>query len=316
VTPRPALRAAALAALAVVLLAAAPAPARAANAADPDGDAAARRAEVAALNREVTEITRRIAQVDAKAAEMADYESTLAKQVDALKRAAPGVMRDAQLKDALKELRRVLAGQRNLENVAGILNTTLRTRQVALAGKADAEADRLLAQGEAAVRAGRDARAAAHFESALDLLMLGNAARPKSDAARPRAVPEPTGRFSLTGHETPDEMRELGLILRDGADKLRWNALVLSGELERLQVEQRNLKALLALAPAPSQTGTRSLDELSRRIAWVSGEIQRLRNSQTSFLARAALVEREAGREEQGMLDELEERHASAEPAP
>lgn len=294
------------------LLAALPVSAPAQAAPGADGTAAARRAEVAALNREVTEITRRMAQLDAKEAELADYEATLAKQVNALKRNAPGVMRDAQLKDALRELRRVLANQRNLENVRAILNTTLRTRQVALAGKADAEADRLLARGEAAVRTGHDGQAATRFEGALDLLMLGHAARPREGTARPRAVPEPTGEFPLTGHETPDEMRELGLILRDGADKLRWNSVVLSGELERLRVEQGNLTALLALAPAPSEAGTRSQTELAERIGWTTGEIERLRSKQALFLVRAALVEREADREEQGMLTEIASRHGEA----
>lgn len=291
------------------MLVAWPGAAPAQSAPDGDGPAAARRDAVTAMNREVTEITRRMAQLEAKAAELADYEGTLSKRVDALKRASPGVMRDAQLKDALKELRRVLANRRNLANVRGILNTTLRTRQVALADLADTEADRLLARGESLVRAGKDGEAAARFEAAIDLLMLGGSARPRDDAARPRAVPEPTGRFALNGHETPDEMRELGLILRDGADKFRWNAAVRTAELERLQVERRNLTALLALAPTPSEAGERARAELSARIDWVRGEIERLRGNQGLFLARAALVEREADREEGSMLAEVAARH-------
>lgn len=313
-TRRPACTRAAVRAalLAGALLAALPAAAPAQSAAQGDAEAAARRAEVTALNRDVAEITRRIAQVRAKVAELGDYEATLSRQVDALKRESPGVMRDAQLKDALRELRRVLATQRNLENVGGILTTTLRTRQVALAEKADAEADRLLGRGETLVRAGRDEEAAARFEAAIDLLMLGGSARPGEDSAQPRAVPEPTGQFSLNGHETPDEMRALGLILRDGADKFRWNAAVHATELERLRVEQKNLAALLALAPGLSEAGVRARAELAARIEWVRGEIERLHRNQGLFLARAALVEREADREEGSMLSEVAARHAGA----
>jgi hypothetical protein len=302
----------ALAGVLAASLAALPAPAAAQAAPDP-GDPAARRAEVTALNREVANISGRIAELETKAGALADYEATLAKRVDKLKRESPGVMRDAQLRDALKELRRVLASQRNLENVRRILNTTLRTRQVALVEKADAEADRLLARGEALVRAGKDDDASARFGAAIDLLMLGNSAKPREDARR-RAVPEPTGQLSLNGHETPDEMREMGLLLRDGADKFRWNAAVRADELDRLQVERKNLKALLDLVPAPSEAATRALAELSARIGWVSGEIDRLHRNQGMFLVRAALVEREADLEERSMMAEVTARHQEAAP--
>lgn len=269
-----------------------------------EADLAARRSEVTALSREVADLTRHIAENRKRAAELTEYGGTLAERVRRLKKSPSGVVRDAQLKDDLKELRRVLATLRNMSHVQRILETTLSTRQVALARKAETEASRLLDRGEEAVRAGRDDDAGREFRAALAMLRLGSGARIGARPPVREPVPEPTGRFALSGHETPDEMRELALLLRDGADKIKWNGALLVEVLGRLRAERETLEDLRALETPRDGPAEGALAELDGHIGQVTAELERLRRLLGGFLARANILEQQADREEVAMLQE------------
>lgn len=304
-TPVPPLRRtlAALAVLAALALPAADGGARTLSEADPVY--AERLAAVSALEREVTDYTRRIAEIERRQVELAEYANDLGGRVEALKKGSGGIMHDTRLQDALKEARQVLATLNNLTTLKRTLTTTLRTRHVALVRAASEEADRLLGLAEAAVRAGDHDDATVRFEAAIDLLMMGGATYPSEPpAATPDPLPDPLPRFDLSGHERPDDFRGLALVLRDAADRLKWNLSVRTQTLGRLKAERQTLTALIALKPPGIAPEPQSLKDLDARIAEVGDDLARVRGRIVGMFAQAAILETQADREEAALIQE------------
>jgi len=158
--------------------------------------------------------------------------------------------------------------------------------------------------GAAERGAGRDDDAGREFRAALAMLRLGSGARIGARPPVREPVPEPTGRFALSGHETPDEMRELALLLRDGADKIKWNGALLVEVLGRLRAERETLEDLRALETPRDGPAEGALAELDGHIGQVTAELERLRRLLGGFLARANILEQQADREEVAMLQE------------
>jgi hypothetical protein len=234
----------------------------------------------------------------------------LAQRVETLKKSSSGVMRDAQLQDALRDLRGAIAEERSLKAKAATLSIGLGTQRLELARAAGTMADGLMADGDRRVR-GNDLEGARHrFESAYDLLTLPVAVPPDT-APTPAERPDPNVDVRPRGDETPDELRVLALILRDGAERMAYNAQLWNGLLARLKAERQTVAALLDLAPPPSEARADVLARLDARIEEVQGEIGGRARAQGGLLARAVFLEQTARLNEFTMLKD-----ATLNPAP
>jgi hypothetical protein len=252
-------------------------------------------------HQEVLGIARQLDRTDADLRRNRERGTRLARKVETLKKSPSGVMRDVQLQDALKDLRGAIAEERRLKGVGASLAIGLRTQRLELAREAGAVADRLMAEGENLVR-GDDLEAARHrFEAAFDLLTMPVEV-PREAPVMPAEKADPNVDVRPRGDETPDELRVLALILRDGADRAAYNAQLWSGLLSRLRAERRTVAALLDLAPPPSPTRADVLARLETRIGEVEGEITARRRTQGRLLAEAVFLERQAGLKELAML--------------
>lgn len=260
--------------------------------------------EVTALEREVKTLAGRIAQLGRQRQELSRYEELLSTQVEKLKAKPPGVVRDAQLKTALKDLRSILASMRNLDHLERILRTTLKTRQVALAQATESEAQALIQEGERAVRADDYKTGQARFAMAMDYLLIRGVARP-GQAPPTRyletrlAIPED---IVLTGDEPPDELLEIAQILQDTSEKIRIAGQSLTRELSYLREEQATLETLLAIQSPGTAEGAETLRRLIARAGRVEGRLNYLKRQFTRHLAQAAELEARARREESALL--------------
>ncbi|MFQ5508626.1 MAG: hypothetical protein ACE5FN_04720 [Leptospirillia bacterium] len=252
------------------------------------------------LSRETQEIRQNLEQAQDKLRQLVDREAQLAEQVKDLKRAAAGVVRDAQLQDALKNLHRVVTLRRNLDQVRKILATTLKTRQVSLTQAANRYARSLMEKGEAATHAGDHEAAMAHFTEAFGYLIMVTPEDPaKAGKTRPLLPSRPEMTFS--GNETPDELRVAAQIVRDISDRVRWNGTAQAGELVRLQTERDTLETLIS-AGISGTLVSMAQEKLDARIAYVSAEVTRLRGLLAAYLHQAAGLEARADREETELL--------------
>lgn len=250
---------------------------------------------------EVLGIGHQLDQTNASLRRNRERGTRLAQKVETLKKSPSGVMRDVQLQDALKDLRGAIAEERRLKGVGASLSISLRTQRLELAREAGAVADRLLVEGEGLVR-DDDLEAARHrFEAAFDLLTLPVEA-PREVPVMPAEKAGPDVTLRPRGDETPDELRALALILRDGADRAAYNAQLWNGWLLRLRAERQTLAALLDLAPPISEARADVLARLDTRIGEVDGEIVARRRNQGRLLAEAVFLERRAGLNEFAML--------------
>lgn len=238
-------------------------------------------------------------------------EERLAAKVEDLKKQPRGVMRDVQLQDALRQLRGAIAEERRLKLIAFTLNSQMRTSRVTLAEDADDEARRLVTAGEEAVKGGDDEAGWRLFEDAFGLLTLARDARLREETlgARfgPQVVMEKPDRnlnLALRGDETPDEKRELALILEDAADRTRYNAGLWVTVLQRLKAERATVEDLLALGGKPSEARAEVLTRLNTRIDEVRADIARRRSRQVRLLADSAIVARQAAQEERQLMME------------
>jgi len=291
-------RAGARAALAAALLAAlAPAP-LVAQEALPDG---AGPSAIDARYQEVLGIGHQLDQTTASLRRNRERGTALARKVETLKKSPSGVMRDVQLQDTLKDLRGAIAEERRLKGVAASLTYALRTQRLELAREAGGVADRLMGEGEGMV-ADDDLEGARHrFEAAFDLLTLPVEA-PREAPVMPAEKHDPKVDVRPHGDETPDELRVLALILRDGADRAAYNAQLWNGVLLRLRAERRTVAALLDLAPPTSEARAEVLARLDMRVTEVEAEIVARRRTQGRLLAEAVFLEQRAGLGEFAML--------------
>jgi hypothetical protein len=287
-------------------------PAWGATLAESDPVYAARLAEVSKQDRELAEDAARIREIEREQVGLAAYANRLGARIEALKKGSGGIMHDAQLQDALQEARQVLAQLKGMTQARINLATRLRTARVLLAQATAAEASRLEAQAEDAVRAGRDDDAAVRFEAAIDLLQMGGAAGPREAPAIPKLLPETLPHFNLTGKEEPDDFRGVALVLRDAADRLKVNLAVRTRERNRLAAERETLTGLIALGPPGADAEPRSLTELDARIGEVGDEIERLRGNISGLFNLAVTLERQADREEEALIQEALRRRTDA----
>jgi hypothetical protein len=298
-----------LALLLVVALPALPGPvavpARGATLAESDPVYAERLATVSDWDRQAADAAARIQEIERDQAALVAYANRLGSRIEALKKGSGGIMHDAQLQDALQEARQVLARLKGLVQRRVNLATRLRTMEVILARVTAAEANRLEAQAEVAVRAGRDDAAAVRFEAAIDLLRMGAAPRPMESPATPRIPPETLPEFNLTGEEGPDDFRGVALVLRDAAEGLsRRNLALWTRERSRLEAERETLTGLIALASPGADAEPRSLQDLDARVGEVADNIERLRGDIAGLLKLAVNLERQADREEEALIQE------------
>ncbi|MDH5525801.1 MAG: hypothetical protein OEY97_00660 [Nitrospirota bacterium] len=260
------------------------------------------------LEREVAELNARMTQVEIQESRLAAREASLEARVEALKKASPGVVRDAELQTALRDLRAALAEARNINNVEDILVTTLRTRQVALVQVSTREADRLLKRGEQAVRAGDDQSAMRDFALAFTYLRRGQG--PKATSLLGHGPTTTPARLTIsteipvTGRESPDEMRELAVILRDAAEKLKDNARTAGEELARFRDERDILRTLQQTDTGPSPSVDMVLAFLEARIESLRTELKVIRQGLSTRLAAATVLERQAAQYEAVLLNE------------
>lgn len=265
------------------------------------------RARIAELEKELAALTERMTQMEIDESRLAAREAELEKRVDALKQAPPGVVRDAELQTALRELRSVLAQVRNMNGVEDILVTTLRTRQVDLMRTTAREATRLIQRGEQEVHAGDDDEAMHDFSRAFTYLARGQGSRARNLMGHQQpqtgrlTIPEP---IPVTGRESPDELREMALILRDAATKLKSNARVAGEELARFSEERGVLLTLQRADTAASPSMQMVLRFLNLRIAELEKELAAIRNGLSSNLAAATVLERRARQYEAVLLGE------------
>jgi len=251
------------------------------------------------LNREVRDLTVRIDQLQKQRTILDQEEGRLARKVAELKQSPSGMMRDAQLKATLKNMRAVLAKRRNVVGLERIIQTTLKTRQLALAGAAGKEAKRLMAQGERAVRAEDLEQALDRYARAFDYLALSR--KPADHAPVPapvRITGETEPDLPVRGNETPDELREIAQILRDNGEKVKRRASSHGKELSRLRLERETLTTLLATSAPSGLTGADALERIDRRIAELDRETRRLYGELVKFVGRAGNLEQQARREE------------------
>jgi len=292
---RPVIRAAIAAAVLCAVLGAGPASPQEAV---PDG---AGPSAIDARYQQVLAIARRLEQTNAALRRNRETGTRLAQQVEALKKSTSGMMRDAQLQDALKDLRGAIAEERRLKGVAANLSIALRTQRLELAREAGNVGDRLMTEGEWLVGAG-DLEGARHrFESAYGLLTMPVEV-PREAAAMPAERADPRVDVRPRGAESPDELRALALILRDGADRAAYNAQLWNGLLARLRAERRTVVALLDLGPPPSGARADVRARLDARIQEVQGEIDARAQAQGRLLAEAVYLEQNAALNEFTML--------------
>jgi hypothetical protein len=283
-------------AAAVILLAAAPGPAGSREAPDETSPAV-----IGRHYEEVLNVARELERNNDALRRNRDNGTRLARRVEVLKKSPAGVMRDAQLQDALRSLRGAIAEERRLRDVAASLGIGLRTQRLALAQEAGTAADHLTGEGRDLVRSGDLEGARRNFEAAYDLLTLPVEV-PRETAPMPAEKPDPKVDVRPKGDESPDELRALALILRDGADRSAYNAQLWAGLLRRLRAERANLAALLDLTPPATAARTEVRDRLDARLDEVEGEIVARRRAQGRLLAEAAFLERQAGLNELAML--------------
>lgn len=259
--------------------------------------------EVTALDTEVAAITERLAQVGRQRQELSHHEELLSAQVEKLKGKPSGVVRDTQLKTALKDLRAILANMRNLAHLERILRTTLQTRQVALIKATEREAKALIRAGGKSIRAGDYKIGRDRFAMAMDYLLInGTAGPPRVHRQYPKNRLVIQDDIVLTGDETPDELLEIAQIMQDTSEKIRITGQSLTRELTQLRQEQATLEALLAIQPAGTAAGAEALRRLIAQVGRVEGRVIYLQRQFTRHLARAAALEAQARREESALL--------------
>ncbi|MBI5137601.1 MAG: hypothetical protein HZA24_09770 [Nitrospirae bacterium] len=268
--------------------------------AQPAGDAS-----LARIEREVRDITLRLSHVADQRARLESFEGELSAHVDALKTRPAGVVRNAQLQEALKRLRTVLASKRELVQRQRILQTTLGTRKVTLLKAARREAAAHLARGRELVLMGDDDTARKAFAEAYDLLIVGeDNPNPSPSPVDTNRLPLPMDDFPLHGDETPEELREVAQVLRDSGEKARWMATSLEADLGRLQAERATLARLVSwvAAPPPSTTDIRA--RLKNHIGRLTRHIDLLHTHFAGLMARATELEDRADTEEAALLSD------------
>ncbi len=259
--------------------------------------------EVTALDTEVAAITERLAQVGRQRQELSRHEDLLSAQVEKLKGKTSGVVRDTQLKTALKDLRAILANVRNLAHLERILRTTLQTRQVALIKATEREAKALIRAGKKSIRAGDYKIGRDRFAMAMDYLLIKGTVRPpQAHLQYPKDRLAIQDDIVLTGDETPDELLEIAQIMQDTSEKIRITGQSLTRELTNLRQEQATLEALLAIQSAGTAAGAEALRRLIARAGRVEGRVIYLQRQFTRHLARAAALEAQSRREESALL--------------
>lgn len=227
----------------------------------------------------------------------------LADMVKKLKEKPAGMWRDADLQDALRKLRGAIAEERNLRATAAAATLRLRTKRLLLAREAGKEAEGRMKQGEWLVEADDLESARNRFETAYDLLTLPVEV-PREAEPMPGERPDPKVDLRPRGDESPEELRVLALILRDGADRAAYNAQLRGRLLVRLRDERATVRHLLDLTPPPSAARADVGLRLDARIREVQGEIGARARAQGGLLAEAVRLEQTADLNEFIMLKE------------
>ncbi len=263
------------------------------------------RAMLAQMEKDVRGITVRMGQIAHHLDELNEADLSLSALVAELKNRPPGMMRDAQLQGALKDLRSTLAAKRALTQRQRILRTTLGTRRVGLARAARREAVLLMGEGELMVHHGDDIAAWSRFAEAFDYLTMGNT--PPANPTGPTMLPaHPTTlpiseEVTLKGTETPDELREIAQILRDEGEKAKWRALALQRDLARLLDERKTVVTIRARIPLPG-AGDEALANIDRHINDLNRHITHLHSRFAAQVGRAGVLEERARQEEIALL--------------
>ncbi len=258
---------------------------------------------LATLELELRDITVRLGQVANRMDELSSAEAALSALVTELKQRPPGMMRDAQLQDALQRFRTVLAARRSMGQRRRILITTLKTRQVALSHAARKEANLLIIQGERLVHHGDDLEAWERFAEAFDYLTMGN--HPPSVATTLPVHPttlQTAESFPLDGTETPDELIEIAQILRDAGEKAKWHSLALQRDLARLVAERKTVVKIRSRVPWHTSEDD-ALVRIDRHILDLQRYIVRLRERFAAQVGRAGVLEARARLEETVLLN-------------